>query len=97
MFPYLKVVVFPKQLRLLISEALKHCISTGHVIPFESKTPNYIYIIPILLRVYLNAVCFLIVAVLRADIFTGTEPSISNHSNKYFRLMKSQQDLITYT
>lgn len=37
-----------------------------------------------------DCVCFLIVATLRADIFTGIEPSISNPSNKYIVLMKSQ-------
>lgn len=56
MFPYLKVVVLPKRLRLQISEPPpQHCISTGHVVPFESITPNYIYIIPILLSMYLYA------------------------------------------
>lgn len=56
MFPYLKVVVLPERLRLLISEPPpQHYISTGHIVPFESVTPNYFYIIPILLSIYLNA------------------------------------------
>lgn len=53
-FPYLKVVVLPKRLRwLLICEPPpQHRIDTGHIVPFESITPNYFYIIPILLSIY---------------------------------------------
>lgn len=55
MFPYLEVVVLPKRLRLLIPEPPpQYHISTGHIIPFKSIRPNYFYIIPILLSVYLN-------------------------------------------
>lgn len=59
MFPYLQVAVLPQRLRLLIPEPPpQHHISTGHIVPFESIAPNYFYIIPIPLSIYLNTSVF---------------------------------------
>lgn len=57
MFPYLTVAELPDGLMLISEPPPQHRVGTGHIVPSQSKTPNYFYIIPILLSIYLKTLC----------------------------------------
>lgn len=57
MFSFLRVAELPEGLMLISKPPPQHRMGTGHIVPSQSKTSNYFYIILILLSIYLKTLC----------------------------------------